>query len=247
MDLIRELVFQRGDVLYQKFLSKIQVIADFLAKTPFPEQAVDFLSANISPFDEVAVVFRGSVDHDGMIRCEQLYGFSKNELMSQTSMSISESRPISHAARTQHLVWAHVDTVKQEFKDFYYFDTATPWSCMMSIPIGVSRVYAFSFPSDLTKIDGIMNYFEAIQSLLRVYESSLEIRTLSSSRNLIEQSELQPLSQRQEKILELLRSGKTNKAIAQIIGYSESLVRHETMIIYKKLRVEGRHELRESV
>lgn len=117
----------------------------------------------------------------------------------------------------------------------------------MSIPIGVSRVYAFSFPSDLTKIDGIMNYFEAIQSLLRVYESSLEIRTLSSSRNLIEQSELQPLSQRQEKILELLRSGKTNKAIAQIIGYSESLVRHETMIIYKKLRVEGRHELRESV
>jgi len=102
-----------------------------------------------------------------------------------------------------------------------------------------------SFPSDLTSMEGITNYCEAIQSLLRVFESSLEIRTLSSVRDLTQTSELQPLTQRQEKILELLRAGKTNKSIAQNIGYSESLVRHETMIIYKKLRVEGRHELRE--
>lgn len=233
--------------MYERFLSKIQVIADFLAKSPYPEQAIDFLSTHISPYDEIAVAYRGTIDHDGMIRCEQLHGFSKHELMSKTAMSISEARPISHAARTQHLVWAHADTVYEEFKDFYYFDSHTPWRCMMSIPIGLSRVYAFSFPNDLTRIPGIMAYFEAIQSLLRVYESSLEIRTLSSARELIEHSELQPLTQRQEKILELLRAGKTNKSIAQLIGYSESLVRHETMIIYKKLRVEGRHELRESV
>ncbi|MEY4197479.1 MAG: Bacterial regulatory protein luxR family, partial [Actinomycetota bacterium] len=41
--------------------------------------------------------------------------------------------------------------------------------------------------------------------------------------------------------------GMTNKEIAELIGYSESLVRHETMIIYKKLRVEGRHQLREKI
>lgn len=233
--------------MYERFLSKIQVIADFLAKSPQPEQAIDFLSAHISPYEEVTVAYRGRVDHDGMIRCEQLHGFSKHELMSQTAMGISEARPISQAARSQSLVWAHADNVYEEFKDFYYFDSMTPWVCMMSIPIGLSRVYAFSFPSDLTKLSGIMTYFEAIQSLLRVYESSLEIRTLSSARELIDNSELQPLTQRQEKILELLRAGKTNKSIASLIGYSESLVRHETMIIYKKLRVEGRHELRESV
>lgn len=233
--------------MYERFLSKIQVIADFLAKSPHPEQAIDFLSTHISPYEEIAVAYRGTVDHDGVIRCEQLHGFSKNELITKTPMAISENRPISHAARTQHLVWAHEDTVYEEFKDFHYLDTATPWICMMSIPIGLSRVYAFSFPTDLTKIPGIMTYFEAIQSLLRVYESSLEIRTMSSARDLLEQSELQPLTQRQEKILELLKLGKTNKSIAQLIGYSESLVRHETMIIYKKLRVEGRHELRESV
>jgi DNA-binding NarL/FixJ family response regulator len=41
----------------------------------------------------------------------------------------------------------------------------------------------------------------------------------------------------------MLREGKTNKFIALAIGYSESLVRHETMNIYKKLGVEGRHQL----
>ena len=51
----------------------------------------------------------------------------------------------------------------------------------------------------------------------------------------------------QNRILELLKLGKTNKEIAEAIDYSESLVRHETMIIYKKLRVEGRHELREII
>jgi len=66
------------------------------------------------------------------------------------------------------------------------------------------------------------------------------------SRSFIEESEIQPLSDRQNTILGLLKEGYTNREIADVIGYSESLVRHETMIIYKKLRVEGRNELRES-
>jgi DNA-binding CsgD family transcriptional regulator len=226
---------------------RIQNVADFLAKTPHPDQAIEFLSAKISPFDEIAVAYRGTVDSDGLIRCENLHGFSKQELMSKSVMHISEDRPISIAARAQKIVWTHIETVNDEFKDFYYFDELTPWQCMMTIPIGLSRIYAFSFPSKLSDLPGVETYFEAIQSLLRVYESSLEIRRLANSRDLIAQSELQPLTVRQEKILELLRAGKTNKSIAYEIGYSESLVRHETMIIYKKLRVEGRHELRESV
>lgn len=233
--------------MYQNFLSKIQVIADFLAKSPHPDQAVEFLSTHISPYEEISVAYRGKVEPDGVILCENLHGFSKHELMTKTTMHISEDRPIAIAARAQKMIWCHVETAKEEFKDFFYFDELTPWQCMKSFPIGFSRVYSFSFPSKISEIPGVDTYFEAIQSLLRVYESSLEIRLLSSGKALLEQSEMQPLTLRQEKILDLLRVGKTNKSIAQIIGYSESLVRHETMIIYKKLRVEGRHELRESV
>jgi DNA-binding CsgD family transcriptional regulator len=79
-----------------------------------------------------------------------------------------------------------------------------------------------------------------------IYESALDLKGVINSRRVIEESEVQPLSERQNKILDLLKTGRTNKEIAEVIGYSESLVRHETMIIYKKLRVEGRNQLRES-
>ena len=88
---------------------------------------------------------------------------------------------------------------------------------------------------------------ESISSLLKVYESSLEIKNSQGAISQFEESVNQPLSERQTTILEYLKNGMTNKAIADLIGYSESLVRHETMIIYKKLRVEGRHQLRERV
>lgn len=51
------------------------------------------------------------------------------------------------------------------------------------------------------------------------------------------------LTARQWNILEAVRRGKTNPEIAQDFGFSESLVRHETMKIYRRLAINGRKEL----
>lgn len=233
--------------MYQRYLERIEIIADFLAKVPHPDQAIEFLSLHISPIDEIAVAFRGIVDPDGSIRCVNIKGFSKNEVITKTQFKLSDNRPISMSARTQKLVWARYETVSQEFPDFYHFDQRTPWESQIALPVGLTRIYSFSFPSDHSSKDGMNSYIESIASMLKVYESALEFKNAIGSRNFIDESEVQPLSERQERILELLKLGKTNKEIADAIDYSESLVRHETMIIYKKLRVEGRHELRESI
>lgn len=233
--------------MYQRYLERIEIIADFLAKVPHPDQAIEFLSLHISPIDEIAVAFRGIVDPDGSIRCVNIKGFSKNEVITKTQFKLSDNRPISMSARTQKLVWARYETVSQDFPDFYHFDQRTPWESQIALPVGLTRIYSFSFPSDHSSKDGMNSYIESIASMLKVYESALEFKNAIGSRNFIDESEVQPLSERQERILELLKLGKTNKEIADAIDYSESLVRHETMIIYKKLRVEGRHELRESI
>ena len=52
-----------------------------------------------------------------------------------------------------------------------------------------------------------------------------------------------PLSARQEIIRTLAAKGFSNRAIAQEIGYSESLVRQETISIYSSLGISGRDEL----
>ena len=233
--------------MFQRYLERIEKIADFLSKVPHPDQAIEFLSLNISPIDEVAVAFRGIVDPDGAIRCVNIKGFSKNEIITKTQFNLSDNRPISVSARTQKLIWARFETVSQEFPDFYHFDRRTPWESQVSFPVGLTRVYSFSFPSDHSNHEGMNSYIESVASMLKVYESALDFKNAIGSRNFIEESEVQPLSERQNRILELLKLGKTNKEIAEAIDYSESLVRHETMIIYKKLRVEGRHELREII
>jgi DNA-binding CsgD family transcriptional regulator len=50
------------------------------------------------------------------------------------------------------------------------------------------------------------------------------------------------LTSRQLRVLELMSLGKTNIAIAEIIGYSESTVRQETMAIYRILGVHDRND-----
>jgi DNA-binding NarL/FixJ family response regulator len=52
-----------------------------------------------------------------------------------------------------------------------------------------------------------------------------------------------PLSDRQLVIADLLERGFNNAQIALEIGYSESLIRQETVAIYRKLEVTGRKAL----
>ena len=52
----------------------------------------------------------------------------------------------------------------------------------------------------------------------------------------------QSLTPRQSTILQLMSEGMKNREIAFAIGFSESTVRLETIEIYKKLGVHGRHE-----
>jgi DNA-binding NarL/FixJ family response regulator len=53
------------------------------------------------------------------------------------------------------------------------------------------------------------------------------------------------LTDRQLMIKKLMEKGYSNPAIAAEIGYSESLVRQETMAIYSTLNISGRKQLLE--
>jgi DNA-binding CsgD family transcriptional regulator len=51
-----------------------------------------------------------------------------------------------------------------------------------------------------------------------------------------------PLSQRQDLILRMISEGRTNLAIGEILQYSESTIRQETIKIFSKLGCDGRVE-----
>jgi DNA-binding NarL/FixJ family response regulator len=54
-----------------------------------------------------------------------------------------------------------------------------------------------------------------------------------------------PLTQRQDLILRMISEGRTNLAISEILKYSESTIRQETIKIFSKLGCDGRAEATE--
>jgi DNA-binding NarL/FixJ family response regulator len=71
--------------------------------------------------------------------------------------------------------------------------------------------------------------------------TKLEIESNSPDNNELKD---RPLTKRQRTIMALIQEGLTNSQIAGEIGYSESLVRQESVLIYAKLGIRGRVDLR---
>ena len=94
--------------------------------------------------------------------------------------------------------------------------------------------------SELAKV-----FYVAIGSLLGLYASRLPKALVAVAINVKEKIDLPqvPLSDRQLVIAGLLERGFNNAQIGLEIGYSESLIRQETVAIYRKLQVTGRKAL----
>jgi DNA-binding NarL/FixJ family response regulator len=94
--------------------------------------------------------------------------------------------------------------------------------------------------------DSYKNYFVMLKALINLYihllDSVYHSKRAGSSR-IKEQMMGSKLTERQALILDLVKSGMTNNAIANKMGYSESLIRQETMAIYQKLGIDGRKDI----
>ena len=191
--------------------------------------------------DELATVYVGRLDENGNINCIQAFGYSTGENVTKGKIHIDEDRPIAESLRLNRILLLKDESTKK-YKEFDQLDPSQSWESAALIPIGMGTLFGFNFVKDVTRIEGINQYLKCLQSVLGFFEinqanSHLSRRFRDPTKN------QEQLSVRQEKILELIRQNKTNSQIANAIGFSESLVKQETMIIYRKLGVEGRNEL----
>jgi DNA-binding CsgD family transcriptional regulator len=112
-------------------------------------------------------------------------------------------------------------------------------------PVAVGAVF---FRSKVFLNDETILFIESIANLLSMYLNSSAYRPnpkhdfspedvirVRSERGL-------PLSQRQDLILRMISEGRTNLAIGEILQYSESTIRQETIKIFSKLGCDGRVE-----
>lgn len=212
---------------------------------PTMEELCQFLAMRICPSGELSRVYVGRLDPDGVIRTQGSFGYSIDTRISELETSIETVRPMPYALQKREVYLANRDEVLRDFPDYSPFDHRSPWLATAVIPTLGRHVFVFRLQCTISDKDSMLMYFKAVGALLSFYsfsDAQPETRIITKSR--LQKSLLgQALTPRQSEILELIMERKTNVQIANILGYSESLIKQESIIIYAKMGVSGRQEI----
>lgn len=218
-------------------LHKLLLISQLLATKPTLDQLTQFLSLNHCPSGEVSRVYFARINKNKNLVIEAEQGFEPENCYVGKEFPIEMGRPSGRSILENKILF-------EENNPEYYIKYPAirnqpipyPWSSQVSIPI--NSQYFMQCGRYAEMVEGDELFYQNLQSLMQIYFSkigkvSLEIGDLFGK----------PLTARQNVILELMQQGRTNEEIAEKIGYSASLVKQETMLIFSKLGVSGRRDL----
>ena len=218
-------------------LDKLLLITQILAQKPTLEQLCQFLSINHCPSGEVSRVYFAKISKDQILTIEAMHGFEPENCFVGKEFPVEIGRPSGRAIIENQMI------IEKNSPEYYVKYPAIrnqplpyPWNSQISIPINNQYFMQCGRYVDMTEEDEL--FYKNLQSLMQIYFSqigkvSLEIGDLFGK----------PLTARKEEILKMIKNGETNEAIADKIGYSASLVKQETMLIYSKLGISGRRDL----
>ncbi len=211
-----------------------EAIAKFLVLKTF---------ANYSP----SALYIVELTDDGYLAPVGGFGFEKTAIARFGRVPLSLHIPITDVVRRDQCIF--INNVEQLYAEYPSLSEiegmATDWELAIAWPILPFGV-GFAFLDHSIDVDeNFENYLRltgaviALHLLREKVESPIPEyqRAVDRKRTSID------MSNRQKVILEMLSKGATNSEIALEIGYSESLVRQETIEIYRILGVSGRREL----
>ncbi|MEI7561620.1 MAG: helix-turn-helix transcriptional regulator [Actinomycetes bacterium] len=218
-------------------LNSLLAITQMLATKPTLENLCHYLSLRHCPSGEVSRVYVGKILENNKLRVEAAQGFEPENCYVGKVFPLEIGRPSGRAILENKLI------IEANTPEYYIKYPAIknapipyPWSSQVTIPI--NEHYFMQLGRFVKTSEGDELFYKNLQSLMQIYfnqigKVSLEVGDLFGK----------PLTARQENILDLMRSGLTNDEIAQKIGFSPSLVKQETMLIFSKLGISGRRDL----
>ena len=233
--------------MLEEHLKSVADLAAFLKKRPNHQQIASWISAKAI---KNSGVFYYEMDSDGWIRVRAMAGFDEINLTSLPAKHLNDESEVSELFRRMKIISysesqlkkKRLENSKKSGEDTFRKSKFYKWKSAVGIPIGSDKAYSILFQIDITLVDGFSSGLEILHAMLETYEEFSE-EGLNMQPRLVPTLKGTPLTSRQRVIVKMIEEGKTNSQIALSIGYSESLIRQETIIIYKKLGISGRKEL----
>lgn len=223
---------------------KILALSNYLAMSPKSYNDISqFLVMNTFSNEKISAVYLAELIETGVLCTLGGFGWPPQEYASITDLPINSKFPITDSIReNQVMVFENGEKFRNEYPLMSEFIYSGNWITGIAIPIypiGGMAMYS-SINIDLNSEEII--FFVAVGALLGLYASRLPaelVEVAISAKQKLNLPQI-PLSARQLVIAGMLERGFNNAQIGAEIGYSESLVRQETVVIYRKLQVTGR-------
>lgn len=227
-------------------LQRIDALVDFLDRGPV---TLDSLMNHLlidtfygsSAFGHILCIVR----NDGSVATPAKSGFKLWPIKSFPERFVTVDTPLNRSLRTGEIVsCGSYDTYPFAGPDYIHdlFPKGFVSSIAWPVP-GIGSVLSF-FGDDFHVTEQIGLFLGIVGKT-----TSLALKNSNGSNELPRKAHPDhaisrfTLTARQWNVLEAVRRGKTNPEIAHDLGFSESLVRHETMKIYRQLAISGRKEL----
>jgi DNA-binding CsgD family transcriptional regulator len=223
---------------------KISELSGFLSRSPRSyNEVAQFLSLRILDEYQPVCLYIAELIETGVLCPLGSFGYESKDIVNFQEVSLQEKTPMTLAVSSSQVVVVpnKVENLAK-FTVLEVMESNPNWSTLISVPAYPNG--GFTFLASIPFKDGDTDrlFLTAVGSLLGLYGQSIPPALVDAARLAKEQSDLEgfPLTQRQLVIAGKLERGHSNFEISQEIGFSESLIRQESVAIYEKLNVSGR-------
>lgn len=228
-------------------LSRLEKITKQLSSAESLQDAIEILAKDGCLDSNHARCFLGWRLENSLITRIADSGFSIGSQNLQTYGGLFDPNIINQSvdSRVPRIV-LHDRDYQTRFKSFMAVQDESDWEVTAIICLDSQLILFISSKSKTFTMVDSMKYLTALAAVLNLFLKSRGVdRQLSrkAKRGKAENLRGVDLSERQSLILKKIREGSTNSQIADWLGYSESLIRQETIAIYQKLGVDGRVDL----
>ena len=196
--------------------------------------------------EEVQVVFTGLLEPDGNVHEVGHFGYTESDCVGPVTIPVRHNTPIRSVLKSGNaFVYQNRPELFEEFVDGYKYPVPPTWKTLAIFPISDFGIVAIFFRNEIEDNPDIRLHLQTLGALIGLQmkcNKNVDQIDFINDNQFPTQSN-SSMSERQVVILKMIERGLTNSEIAKEVGYSESLVRQETVHIFRKLNVSGRKEI----
>lgn len=207
-----------------------------------------FLVLNIFTNMKASAVYAGEITKDGFIAPVGSFGLPEKTVTGWGNIPLTLKAPLTDSVKQDKIILLKREEAFEKYPALSGYEGIPEiWETYLVCPTLPYGLIALTLDSSPKLSRDSEEFLRTISSLVSLHHQKVKLKTRMKGNNESNRSSGQngALTERQSLIKNLMEKGFSNPQIASEIGYSESLIRQETMAIYSILNISGRKDLLE--